>query len=58
MTHSIEEALTIGTQLVILENGICGKTYDLGTIPFPRDLLSQQMIDLKRELILRIEEHK
>lgn len=56
VTHSIEEALTVGTQIVILENGICGKSYDLRDVPFPRDLLSGEMVKLKRELILQIED--
>lgn len=57
VTHSIEEALTLGTKIVILENGICGKSYDLGDVAFPRDLLSEEMLSRKRELILRIEEY-
>lgn len=56
VTHSIEEALTIGTHLVILENGVCGMEYDLRKTRFPRDLLSGEMTRLKRELIARIEE--
>lgn len=56
VTHSIEEALTVGTHIVILEHGVCGKEYDLEAEPFPRDLLSEKMIRLKRELIARIEE--
>ncbi len=55
VTHSIEEALTLGTQIVILENGVCGKSYDLKELPFPRDLTSEEMTERKREMILRIE---
>lgn len=55
VTHSIEEALTIGTHIVVLENGVCGREYHLETLAFPRDLLSGQLIELKRELIERIE---
>ena len=35
VTHSIEEALTVGTQIVVLEDGICKKSYDLREAPFP-----------------------
>ena len=56
VTHSIEEALTIGTHIVVLEGGVCGIEYHLETAGFPRDLLSTEMIRLKRELISRIEE--
>lgn len=55
VTHSIEEALTLGTHIVILEHGICKKEYHLEEIPFPRNVLSEEMIELKRELIERIE---
>lgn len=55
VTHSIEEALTLGTHLVILENGICSREYDLWDEPFPRDLLSKKMTRLKRELTAQIE---
>ena len=48
----------MGTQIVILENGICGKSYDLRDVPFPRDLLSEEMVERKRELIWRIEEQE
>lgn len=51
VTHSIEEALTIGTHIVVLENGICEREYHLETLAFPRDLLSGQLIELKRKLI-------
>lgn len=54
VTHSIEEALTLGTHLVILENGICSREYDLWDEPFPRDLLSKKMTGLKRELTAQI----
>lgn len=54
VTHSIEEALTIGTHIVVLENGVCGREYHLETLAFPRDLLSGQLIELKRELIERM----
>lgn len=58
VTHSIEEALTVGTQIVVLEDGICKKSYDLREAPFPRDLLSEEMAELKRKLIWQIEEQK
>ena len=58
VTHSIEEALTVGTRIVILENGICKKSYDLGSLPFPRDLMSGEMLKIKRELIEQIEEER
>ena len=58
VTHSIEEALTIGTHIVVLEDGICGREYHLETLAFPRDLLSGEMVGLKRELEETINEKK
>lgn len=58
VTHSIDEALTIGTKIVILEDGVCGKEYDLTSVSFPRDMLSDEMIEIKKDIISRIEERE
>lgn len=58
VTHSIDEALTLATKIVILENGACGKIYDLKQIAFPRDLLSERMIEIKKDIISRMEERE
>lgn len=58
VTHSIDEALTIGTKIIILENGVSKQEYDLENEPFPRDMLSDRMIALKRDIINQIEENE
>ena len=58
VTHSIDEALTIGTKIVILEDGACRWEYDLHLFSFPRELLSPEMIQIKKEIISRIEERE
>ena len=58
VTHSIDEALTIGTKIVILEDGACRWEYDLKLFSFPRDMLSREMIQIKKEIISRIEERE
>lgn len=58
VTHSIDEALTIGTKIVILEDGACRWEYDMHLFSFPRDLLSSEMIQIKKEIISRIEERE
>lgn len=58
VTHSIEEALTIGTKIIILEDGVCGKEYDLRKYPFPRNMTSDEMIAIKKDIISRIEERE
>ncbi len=56
VTHSIDEALTIGSRIIILENGGCKKEYSLKEYGYPRDLLSAEMAGLKREIIAQIGE--
>lgn len=58
VTHSIDEALTIGTKIVILEGGVCGREYDLSEVSYPRDMLSDEMIQIKKDIISRIEERE
>lgn len=55
VTHSIDEALIIGKKVVILEDGRCRKEYDLGDISYPRDLFSEKMEEIKREIAAEIE---
>lgn len=55
VTHSIDEALTIGKKVVILEDGGCRKEYDLGDIPYPRDLLSEKIGKIKKGIVEEME---
>lgn len=55
VTHSIDEALTIGRKVVILEDGGCKTEYELGELPYPRDLLSEKLVGIKREIICQLE---
>lgn len=55
VTHSIDEALSIGRKIVVMENGICRKEYELDSFPYPRDLLSQELSEMKRDIIRQIE---
>ena len=55
VTHSIDEALALGHRIVILENGKSKKEYDLSGCPYPRDLLSSDMIAVKKDIIEHIE---
>lgn len=54
VTHSIDEAITLGAQIVILAEGIAKKVYDLHDIGYPRDTLSSQLIALKRDLLIHL----
>lgn len=53
VTHSIDEALTIGKKIIILENGGC-KTEYLLRQEYPRNLLDEELVELKKEIIERI----
>lgn len=55
VTHSIDEALAIGTRIVILEEGICKRTYEMEEMSFPRDLLSPKMLEIKKDIIQQME---
>ncbi|MBQ9009602.1 MAG: ABC transporter ATP-binding protein [Clostridia bacterium] len=53
VTHSIDEALTLGDTLVILSDGVITARY---SIPGqPRDLLSDDMIRLRRRIVASLE---
>lgn len=56
VTHSIDEAMTVGKKIVILENGTCKKEYVLKDVPYPRDLLCENLVSLKRDIIDQIGE--
>lgn len=56
VTHSIDEALAIGKKVVILEQGICRKEYNLDEFPYPRDLLGEELSEIKKNIIAEIEE--
>lgn len=55
VTHSIDEALTIGKQVVILEDGKCKAAYDLKDVPYPRDIFSEELGEMKRKIVSQIE---
>lgn len=54
VTHSIDEALTLGKQIVVLEEGRISKSYDLSQIPQPRDLLQEQLTHMKKDILSHI----
>ena len=58
VTHSIDEALAIGTKILILEGGGCKKEYDMTDFTYPRDLLSMEMVDRKKCIISYLQEAK
>ncbi len=51
VTHSIDEALLIGQKIFILDHGRAEREFFLSGFPHPRELLSPELIGIKKEII-------
>jgi len=51
VTHNVDEALTLGTRLLILKDGIIAWDHSLAEAPWDRDLLSPELIGVKRSIL-------
>lgn len=51
VTHSIDEALLVGSQIVVLDDGVIKSIYDLNEFTYERDLLTPAFISLKRRIL-------
>lgn len=51
VTHNVDEALTLGTRLLILKDGTIAWDHRLPEAPWQRDLLSPYYIDVKRRIL-------
>ena len=51
VTHSIDEALILGDQIVVIEKGLVKHVYPLKAAAGARNLLDEEFIALKREII-------
>lgn len=51
VTHSIDEALILGDKIVILEKGIVKSEYEIARTTESRDLLDDQFVQLKKQII-------
>ena len=51
VTHSIDEALTLGDKIVILEKGIIKSQYEIEEGSNNRDLLDDKFVELKKKII-------
>lgn len=58
VTHSIDEALLIGQKILILNQGGAAQEYHLSEYAYPRDLLSPQMIEMKKGILAAIKQQK
>lgn len=51
MTHSIDEALILGSQIAVIEKGMVKALYEVKAPQEERNLLEDEMITLKRDII-------
>ena len=51
VTHSIDEALTLGDKIVVLEKGIIKSQYEIEEESSQRDLLDEKFVKLKKQII-------
>lgn len=54
VTHSIDEALIIGQNVVVLKDGKIAKSYDLSKFTYPRDILNDNFVEIKKEILANI----
>lgn len=54
VTHSIDEALILGSQIAVIEKGTVKARYDVSIPQEERNLLSDEMITLKRDIIKKL----
>ncbi len=58
VTHSIDEALLIGQKILVLNPNGAAREFDLTQYTYPRDLLSQDSIVKKKEILGAIQSKK
>ena len=58
VTHSIDEALILGHKIVVIEQGIIKKEYQLAETDGERNLLDEPYISLKRDIINNLNERE
>lgn len=56
VTHSIDESLLIGQKIVIFEEGVIKKEFNLNEYTYPRDLLSSNIIKIKKDILNQFNE--
>ena len=54
VTHNVDEALFLADEIILLEKGGMKSSYDLSNLAKPRDLLCDELINLKRKILSEI----
>lgn len=50
VTHQLDEALLMAQRIVVMHNDSTVRVFDLDLHPYPRDLLSKELLQLKEEI--------
>ncbi|MCL1991827.1 MAG: ABC transporter ATP-binding protein [Spirochaetes bacterium] len=56
VTHSVDEALILGHKIIVIGEGRVQKEFDLTACPYPRDLLCEELIAAKKEVLAAIKQ--
>lgn len=56
VTHSVDEALLIGQKILVVSHGGIALEFHLSDYPYPRDILSPEMIQVKRSILAAIKQ--
>ena len=51
VTHNIDEALVLGSRIVLMNDGVVSRQLALAQCSYPRDLLAPEIIDCKKEIV-------
>ncbi len=54
VTHSIDEALLLGQKILVLDQGKIQRQFSLENFAYPRDILSPELIRMKKDIITTI----
>ena len=54
VTHNVDETLYLADEIILLEKGGMKSNYDLSNLAKPRDLLCDELINLKRKILSEI----
>ena len=54
VTHSIEEAITIGQHIFVINEGRIHAQFNLESYEYPRDVLSPPLIEIKKEILKKL----
>ena len=51
VTHNIDEAILLGQKIVVFDDGLVKKQYDLSNYSYGRDLISHSILNIKKDIL-------